>query len=64
MFGDHSLICRAYASSVDALYNLIQERILKIPNVHNVEVDIMIDRSPMNPYAPMDIMRSQLAPPK
>ncbi len=39
---------------------LIQDRLLKIPNVHNIEVDILIDRIPMNPDAPMEQMRSQL----
>ncbi|WP_162137743.1 Lrp/AsnC family transcriptional regulator [Methanomassiliicoccus luminyensis] len=63
-FGDHALVCDVYTSSVDALYGLIQERILKIPNVHNVEVDILIDSTPINPDAPMDIIRSRLAPPK
>jgi Lrp/AsnC family leucine-responsive transcriptional regulator len=55
VFGDHSLICEVYTKSVDALYSLIQENILKIPNVHNVEVDIVIDRMNMNPDAQLDM---------
>ena len=33
---------------------------MKNSNVHNVEVDILIDHIPMNINAPMDIMRSKL----
>lgn len=59
-FGDHALVCNVYTSSVDALYSLIQDRILKLPSVHNVEVDILIDSTTVNPDAPVDIMRSRL----
>jgi DNA-binding Lrp family transcriptional regulator len=48
VFGDHSLICEVYIPTVDDLYQLIQERILKIPGIKNVEVDIMIERIDMN----------------
>lgn len=60
VFGDHGLICEVYTKSVDALYALIQDRILKIPNVHNVEVDIVIDRMSMNPDAEFDMASSQM----
>jgi Lrp/AsnC family transcriptional regulator, leucine-responsive regulatory protein len=60
VFGDHGLICEVYTSSVDALYALIQDRILKIPNIHNVEVDIVIDRISINPDAEFDMARSKI----
>jgi DNA-binding Lrp family transcriptional regulator len=61
VFGDHGLICVAYTTSVDSLYELIQNDILKIPNVHNVEVDIVIDRMLLNSNAELDIANSQLS---
>ena len=51
LFGDHSLLCEVYIPTVDDLYQLIQDHILKIPGIQNVEVDILIDRIDMNPNA-------------
>lgn len=51
LFGDHSLLCEVYVPTVDDLYQLIQDHIVKIPGIQNVEVDILIDRIDMNPYA-------------
>ena len=42
VFGDYSLICEAYTKSVDELYQLIQERLVKLPNIRNVDVSIII----------------------
>jgi DNA-binding Lrp family transcriptional regulator len=64
VFGDHGLICIVYTPSVDSLYELIQNRLLKIPNVHNVEVDIVIDRIAINPKADFDMAHSHLVGPK
>lgn len=58
VFGDHGLICVVYTKSVDSLYELIQNDILKIPNVRNVEVDIVIDRMLINPNAELDVSRA------
>ncbi len=55
VFGDHSLICEVFATSVDNLYDLIQDKIVNIPNVQRVEVDILIDRIPMNEDAMFDL---------
>lgn len=60
VFGDHGLICIVYTTSVDAFYAFIQDRILKIPNIHNVEVDIIIDRLTLNPDAEFDMARSMI----
>lgn len=57
VFGDHSLICEVYTRSVDSLYELIQDHILKIPNIHNVEVDILIDRMAVNANAELDMIK-------
>jgi hypothetical protein len=55
VFGDHSLICEVYSTSVDALYDLIQDKIVGIPNVQRVEVDILIERIPINEDAMFDL---------
>ena len=55
-FGDHSLLCEVYTKSVDSLYDLIQSRILKMPNIQNVEVDILIERIGLNPDAELDLI--------
>jgi len=55
VFGDHSLICEVYATSVDSLYDLIQDKIVNIPNVQRVEVDILIERMPINEDAMFDL---------
>lgn len=55
VFGDHSLICEVYSTSVDNLYDLIQDKIVNIPNVQRVEVDILIERIPMNEDAMFDL---------
>ena len=54
-FGDHNLVCELYTGSVDELYELIQDRMLKIPAIHNVEVDILVDHISVNPNADLDI---------
>lgn len=56
VFGDHGLICEVYVKSVDSLYELIQSKILKIPSIENVEVDILIERIDLNPDAELDML--------
>jgi DNA-binding Lrp family transcriptional regulator len=56
VFGDHSLLCEIYAKSVDSLYDLIQNRILKVSSIQNVEVDILIEKIPLNPNAELDLL--------
>ncbi|NLX48028.1 MAG: Lrp/AsnC family transcriptional regulator [Euryarchaeota archaeon] len=55
VFGDHSLICEVYSTSVDSLYDLIQDKIVSIPSVQRVEVDILIERIPINEDAMFDL---------
>lgn len=55
VFGDHSLVCEVYSTSVDSLYDLIQDKIVNIPSVQRVEVDILIERIPMNDDAMFDL---------
>jgi DNA-binding Lrp family transcriptional regulator len=59
VFGDHSLLCEVYTKSVDSLYDLIQNRILKVSNIQNVEVDILIEKIAMNPNAELDLISIQ-----
>jgi DNA-binding Lrp family transcriptional regulator len=56
VFGDHSLICEVYTKNVDSLYDLIQSRILKVASIHNVEVDILIEKISLNPDAELDML--------
>ncbi len=58
LFGDHSLLCEIYVTAVDSLYELIQNRIMTIPNVKNVEVDIMIERIATHPEAELNFIAS------
>jgi DNA-binding Lrp family transcriptional regulator len=55
VFGDHSLVCEVYSTSVDSLYDLIQDKIVNIPSVQRVEVDILIERIAMNEDAMFDL---------
>ncbi|NLL94926.1 MAG: Lrp/AsnC family transcriptional regulator [Thermoplasmatales archaeon] len=43
-FGDHNIVCEVYTVNVDALYDMIQTKLLKMPSVRNVEVDILVER--------------------
>ena len=47
-FGDHNIVCEVYTHSVDELYEMIQTRLLKMPSVRNVEVDILVERVPID----------------
>ena len=55
VFGDHNLLCEIYAGC-RTLYELIQSKILKIPAILNVEVDILIEKIVLNPDAELDIL--------
>lgn len=54
-FGDHNLICEVYTRSVDELYQMIQDKVLKIMSVRNVEVDVIIDSTTFNGNADIDL---------
>lgn len=41
-FGDHNLVCEVFTHNVDELYDMIQNRMLKIMSIRNVEVDVLI----------------------
>lgn len=56
-FGDHNIVCVTYTRSVDALYDMIQTKLLKMPSIRNVEVDILVDEIKVNPNADLDIYR-------
>ncbi len=61
VFGDHALLCEVYTKSVDSLYDLIQSKILKLPSIQNVEVDILIERIGLNPDAELDLISLKTA---
>lgn len=54
-FGDHHLVCEVYTNNVDDLYELIQTKMLKMPSIRNVEVDILVEKTPQNINADLDI---------
>jgi len=63
-FGDHNIICEIYTRSVDELYEMIQTKLLKMPSIKNVEVDILVERVTMNVNADLAIYSSSLEQPK
>ena len=54
-FGDHNIICVVYSRSVDELYEMIQTKLLKMPSVRNVEVDILVEEMRVNPNSDLEI---------
>ena len=54
-FGDHNIVCEVYTHSVDELYEMIQTKLLKMPSVRNVEVDILVEKVPFNVNADLDM---------
>ena len=54
-FGDHNIICEVYSRSVDELYDMIQTKLLKMPSVRNVEVDVLVEELRVNPNSDLDI---------
>jgi Lrp/AsnC family transcriptional regulator for asnA, asnC and gidA len=60
-FGDHNIVCEVYTRNVDELYEMIQTKLLKMPSVRNVEVDIIVEGVTMNENADLDLY-SPLSP--
>ena len=54
-FGDHNLVCEVYTHNVDELYEMIQTKMLKMPSVRNVEVDILLEGVDMNENADLKL---------
>ncbi|HII99951.1 MAG TPA: Lrp/AsnC family transcriptional regulator [Candidatus Methanomethylophilaceae archaeon] len=48
-FGDQNIVVELLTSSVDSLYELIQDKFLSIPNIYNVEVDILVEKIEIDP---------------
>ena len=61
-FGDHNIVCVMYTRSVDELYDVIQTKLLKMPSVRNVEVDILVEEMRVNPNSDLDIYKIGLGP--
>lgn len=61
-FGDHHLVCEVYTDNVDDLYELIQTRLLKMPSIRNVEVDILVDKIDNNRNADLEIYAEHSMP--
>lgn len=54
-FGDHNIVCEVYTRNVDELYEMIQTKLLKMPSVRNVEVDILVEGVKMNENADLKL---------
>ncbi len=59
-FGDHNLVCEVYTHNVDELYEMIQTKMLKMPSVRNVEVDILLEGMEMNENADLKLFEKSL----
>ena len=59
-FGDHNLVCEVYTHNVDELYEMIQTKMLKMPSVRNVEVDILLEGVDMNENADLKLYEKDI----
>ena len=59
-FGDHNLVCEVYTHNVDELYEMIQSKMLKMPSVRNVEVDILLEGVDMNDNADLKLFEKDI----
>lgn len=59
-FGDHNIVCEIYTETVDELYEMIQTKLLKMPSVRNVEVDILVENVKINPNSDLNLYLSRL----
>ena len=59
-FGDHNLVCEVYTHNVDELYEMIQTKMLKMPSVRNVEVDILLEGEDMNENADLKLFEKSM----
>ena len=59
-FGDHNIICEVYTRNVDELYEMIQTRMLKMPSVRTVEVDILLESEDINENADLKLFEKGL----
>ena len=56
-FGDHNIVCEVYSRDVDGLYDMIQTKLLKMPSVRNVEVDILVSEMRVHPNSDLDMYK-------
>ncbi len=59
-FGDHNIICEIFTRNVDEIYEMIQSKLLKMPSVRNVEVDVLIGEETLNENADLDLYEKRL----
>ena len=62
-FGDHNIVCEVFTRNVDELYEMIQSKLLKMPSVRNVEVDILVESIPPNVNADLDLYNNIVSAP-
>ena len=59
-FGDHNIICEIYTKNVDEIYEMIQSKLLKMPSVRNVEVDVLTGEETLNENADLQLYENGL----
>ena len=59
-FGDHNILCEVFTHNVDELYEMIQTRMLKMPSVRTVEVDILLESEEINENADLKLFEKNL----
>ena len=59
-FGDHNIVCEVYTHNVDELYEMIQTKMLKMPSVRTVEVDILLEYEDINENADLKLFEKGL----
>ncbi len=59
-FGDHNIVCEVYTHNVDELYEMIQTRMLKMPSIRTVEVDILLENEEINENADLKLFEKGL----
>ncbi len=59
-FGDHNIVCEVYTHNVDELYEMIQARMLKMPSIRTVEVDILLENEEINENADLKLFEKGL----
>ena len=59
-FGDHHIVFEMYTKNVDDLYDFIQARLLNMPAVRNVEVDVLVERTSFNDNPELHVYESEI----
>lgn len=59
-FGDHNVVCEMYCSTIEEVYETVQTKIMKMPAVKYVEVDILIEDTKIYNDADLNIYSKKI----